>query len=453
MINNGAVANTQKPNLVFFLLDDLGVKDLGCYGSVFHESPNIDSLSKEGVLFRNAYASHAVCGPSRTAIISGRSAPRLGLSQVGGDIRKVDLPWPRVLENNGYVNCFAGKWHMGGADSVLPAGFDVNISGCNVGQVSDYYFPYKKYENKAYGQDVKGMGDGKDGDYLTDAITDKVLAFIDEYKEQPFLVYFSFYQTHKPNIAASQGKKEDVAYFEKKLANTPSLDRNITREVQHGKSVAVETMTQSDANFAAQIKSVDDNVGRVLKKLKELELDENTIVIFTSDQGSLCSNHQGISTQKPYRLGKGWNFEGGLRVPLIIKNPKAKQVGSVNDSVTVSTDLYPTILELLGLDQEPEQHLDGISLIPALQGKELDFNRTFRWAFSKNHESGHRKSAAIRKGDYKLIHWYADSHSELYNVIEDIGENKNLVKNNPEMTDDLMKALLAPDYMEAYRAN
>ncbi|WDE97118.1 sulfatase [Lentisphaera profundi] len=449
-----------QPNIVFILLDDFGVKDLGCYGSAFHESPHIDQLAKEGVRFTNSYAAHSVCGPSRTAIISGRSAPRLGLAGIGGNIQKVDLPWPKVLQNKGYKNCFAGKWHMGGDDSVLPAGFDVNISGCNVGQVSDYYYPYKRFDDKPYGQDVQGMEDGKEGDFLTDKITDKVLDFIDENHKNPFLVYFSFYQTHKSydkkdvdgKERISQGKLEDTEYFERKLANNLSIPRNKTRELHHGKSKAIEALTQSNAGFAAQIKVVDDNLGRLFKKLKDLNLEENTIVIFTSDQGSLCSNKRAISTQAPYRLGKGWHFEGGLRVPLIMKWPTKIKAGTINKTPTISMDLYPTILDMLNIPQQEEQSLDGVNIWPALQrGKTISFDRTWRWAFASNHSSGHRKSAAIRQGDYKLIYWYEDKHTELYNVVNDIGENHNIIIKHPELAASLKKELLAPDYMKTYR--
>ncbi len=445
--------NAPRPNIVFCLLDDLGVRDLGCYGSTFHETPRIDRLAQEGMRFTNAYASHPVCGPSRTGIISGRFPARMGVTHVGGRVSAAGLPWPKALQNAGYATCFVGKWHMGGAQSILNSGFDINIAGNNNGQPSDYYYPYKFHKDgRSYGQDVPGMEDGKPGDYLTDKLTDKALGFIESNNARPFLLYFSYYQTHKPRVAPAQGKKEHVSYFKTKLDAMPDPEAPTTREVVHGASRTTECLVQRNPEFAGQIKAVDDSVGRLLDKLDELGIAENTIVIFTSDQGSVCSRKDlMVSTQQPYRLGKSWLFEGGVRVPFIVRWPENAKAGVTNDSVTVNTDIYPTILELAGLPLNPKQHPDGVSLAPTLKsGATMPFERAFHWVYDINHALGHRASIGIRRGDYKLIYWLKDGHTELYNVITDIGEDHDLSKEHPETVDTLLKELKQTEYVWRY---
>ena len=434
-----------KPNIVFLLADDFGVKDLGCYGSTFFETPNLDRLAAEGVRFTNAYSSHPVCGPSRTAIMSGMSPARLGLVGIGGSIAKVEKSWPEVLKEQGYTNQFIGKWHMGGAASVTQRGFDFNIAGHGTGQPSDYYYPYKSARTRS--QNVPDMEDGKPGDYLTDKLTDKALKFLDDHHQKPFLLYFSFYQVHKPAVANVQGREDLVEYFEKKLATWEPASGPMTRKISNGPGEIDESLVQTNVGYAAQVKCMDENIGRVLDKLESLGVADNTIVMFTADQGSMCTSKRMVSSQAPYRMGKGFVHEGGIRAPFIVKWPGQATPGTTNDSVTLNTDIYPTVLDLLGLPLRPRQHVDGVSMKAALLGKQIPFSRTFRWAYPSSHGLGHEPSVSVRKGDYKLIYWFKAGIRELYNVVEDPGEMRNLVAVMPERTEELFAELIAPDYM------
>jgi len=435
----------QPPNIVFLLADDLGIKDLGCYGSTFFETPNLDRLAAQGVRFTNAYSSHPVCGPSRTAIMSGMIPARLGLVGIGGSIAKVKKSWPEVLKEQGYINQFIGKWHMGGASSVTQRGFDFNIAGHGTGQPSDYYYPYKYAKTRS--QNVPDMADGKPGDYLTDKLTDKALRFLDEHHKAPFLLYFSFYQVHKPAVANVQGRKDLVEYFEQKLKALEPPSGPATRKISNGPGEIDECLVQRNAGFAAQIKCMDENIGRVLDKLESLGVADNTIVVFTADQGSMCTSGRMVSSQAPYRMGKGFMHEGGIRAPFIVKWPGQARPGTTNDSVTLNTDIYPTVLDILGLPLRPQQHVDGISMKPALLGRRIPFTRTFRWAYPSSHGLGHKPSVSIRKADYKLIYWFKAGIRELYNVKDDVGEMTNLVSSMPEKAEELFVELIAPDYM------
>ena len=436
-----------RPNVVFFLVDDLGIKDLSCYGSDFHESPEIDSLARDGVQFMNAYASHPVCGPSRTAIVTGCFPSRFGVNAVGGSIPKGQVIWPHVLKDAGYHTWFGGKWHLGSAASVKANGFDYNITGCNRGQPADFYFPYK---GVPLSQSVTELSDGKPGDYLTDAITDKALDFLDTHGEDPFLLYLSFYNVHKPANPLGykkgtptryvQGKKEHNRYFEEKLAKLAVRERAMQDEAYAGGNVQMATL-QREPEFASQIKAVDENIGRVLDKLDELKATENTIVIFTSDQGSMATSKIAVSSALPYRFGKGFVYEGGVRVPLIIKWPGHAKPNTKNETVTISTDIYPTVLELLGMPLNPQQHQDGISLAKALNGETLPFDRTFQWAYPHNHSLGHQASVAVRHGPHKLIYWPNKDRTEVYHVEKDPSERKDLSQTQPELTQRLRKQL------------
>ncbi|VGO18026.1 sulfatase [Pontiella sulfatireligans] len=439
-----AQQDSGRPNVVFFLVDDLGMMDLACYGSDFHETPNIDRLAKEGVQFANAYASHAVCGPSRSAIMTGRFPARLGCTSVGGSVAG-NVIWPKVFKDAGYTTYFTGKWHMGSAESVQSNGFDYNVAGHSKGQPGDYYFPYKGVPSVF---DVPGLEDGKDGDFLTDVLTDKALHFLDQHGDESFLLYFSYYNVHKPagELGAkgnrrAQGKKEHVDYFKQKLATLPDPEQKFAEET-HGNQTVWMATNQRNAEFAAQIKSVDESVGRVMDKLQELGVADRTVVVFTSDQGSMgTTKGLAVSSALPYRFGKSFNYEGGLRVPLLIKWPGCAAAGSVNETVTVNTDFYPTMLEGLGLDSMPEQHLDGQSILPAIKGALMPLDRTLYWAYPNKHGLGHKPSVAARQGPYKLIYWMADGHAELYNVEKDPAECINLTSSHPEVAARLMTAL------------
>lgn len=390
----------KKPNIIFFLVDDLGISDLSCYGSSFHESPNIDELAKTGIQYTNAYSSHPVCGPARSAIVTGKFPARLDLVGVGGAIPSGETIWPKRLKKIGYTTYFTGKWHMGNSQSIYDNGFAYNVAGNNNGQPGDFYYPYKaiKGNKRLKSQDVLGMEYGKEDDYLTDALTDKALNFLDshDHKKSPFLLYFSYYNVHKPFVSHAQGRKQDLAYFSNKLKSLKTQEK---REISEYDSFKVdEKLVQNNIDFASQIKAVDESVGRIINKVKSLGIEDNTIIIFTSDQGSMNTSKIAVSSARPYRFGKGFNYEGGIRVPLIIKWPNGISKSSKNDSITISTDLYPTFMDALNLDKDIKQHVDGQSIISTFKGETLTFDRTFYWCYPQNHSLGHKGSVAIRKG-------------------------------------------------------
>jgi arylsulfatase A-like enzyme len=430
-----------KPNLIFFLLDDLGIKDLGCYGSTFHETPRIDQLASEGVRYTNAYASHPVCGPSRSAIMTGKLPAYLGLRDIGGGIPDEEIIWPKVMKEAGYTTYFSGKWHMGGADSVLENGFDYNVGGHDAGQPSDYYYPYKGPYPQ---QDVPDMEDGKEGDYLTDKLTDKAIDFIDSQGKEPFLLYFSYYQVHKPSISNAQGKREYVSYFKKKLKELPAVNSSFV-EKSYANTTVSTMMTQRNPEFAGQIKAVDESVGRILDKLKNAGIADDTIIIFTSDQGCMATSELAVSSTEPYRFGKAFLFDGGLRVPLIIKWPKNGDKGVINDTVTLNTDLYPTIMDMIGLEKNEYQHQHGISIADTLKGMHLPFDRTLYWTYPMAHSLGHQPSMAIRQNEYKLIFWPDLNYKSLYNVVKDINEEDDLILKEPDIAGELFEKLVAWD--------
>lgn len=440
-----AVADGGSPNVVFILVDDLGVRDLGCYGSSFHESPRIDQLAREGMLFRNAYASHAVCGPSRQAILTGRTPARLGVVATTGNIRSTDYTWPERFQEAGYRTCFLGKWHLGDGESVLRHGFDRNIAGGELGQPADFYYPYRSHVRRTT-FDVPDMEDGQPGDYLTDALTTKALAFIEDNRDQPFLLYLSYYAVHKPAIPGvwAQGKRELTRHFEQKLKRLPPSDGPLDREVRHGPITTIEALQQRNPEFASQILALDANVGRVLDKIDALGLTENTLVVFTSDQGSVTNSHERVSSAQPYHLGKSWLFDGGLRVPLIVRWPGRVAAGRESALITYNTDLFPTLLDLVGWDPMPKRHVDGVSIAPTLRGGNQSFDRPYYWVYTSLQKSRQAyRCVAYREGNYKLIHWFQLDHTELYDLAADPGETHDLAAERPAKRDHLLQSLMS----------
>ncbi len=439
-----ALKASDRPNVVFFLIDDMGVMDLACYGSSFHETPEINRLAREGMRFTNAYASHAVCGPSRQAIMTGRTPARLEIVATTGRLREEDFVWPKLLQDNGYKTLFAGKWHLGDSESVYRFGFDVNVAGGKMGQPADFYYPYKSHVKRTT-FDVPGMEDGKPGDYLTDAITTKALKFIDENKDDPFLLYLSYYAVHKPGIPGvwAQGKKEHTEYFEEKLAKQAPFEGPTDREVTHGPSTTTESLVQNNPEFASQVKVVDENVGRVMAKLKELGIEKNTIVVFTSDQGSVTNSQQRISSAQPYRMGKSWLFEGGIRVPLIVSWPGRIPAGAVSDLPTYNTDHFATMIDLLGMPLMPEHHVDSVSIKDELLGNPMELERPYYWVYTSHQmERQAYRCVAYRDGKYKLIYWFLNEHMELYDLEADIGETNDIGSEYPEIQNRLLGELL-----------
>ncbi|MHC4124238.1 MAG: sulfatase-like hydrolase/transferase [Planctomycetota bacterium] len=432
-----AVEKEKPLNFVFILIDDMGWTDLGCYGSGFYDTPNIDTLASEGMRFTDAYAACPVCSPTRASILSGKYPARLGLTQwIGADgrptqyIRQLPLEEVTIAEafkQAGYATGFIGKWHLGGEDyHPEKQGFDINIGGYYKGAPPSYFAPYR----------IPTMKEGPKGEYLTDRHTNDALEFIKKNKDKPFLLYLSHYAVHTPR----QAKKELIAKYKAKAKKLPKDKR---RYLDIGDKV-VTLLTQDNPEYAGMVESVDQGVGKIMSKLKKLGIDKDTVVIFMSDNGgqsTLTNYRQASTSNEPLRAGKGWLYEGGIREPMIIKWPGVTRPGSTCSVPVTSTDFYPTMLEMANLPLKPEQHADGASLTGLLKGaKSLDREAIF-WHYPHYHGSGSRPGGAIRAGDYKLIEFYEDNRVELYNLREDISEQNELSTKKPEKTAELSKKL------------
>ncbi len=437
----------KRPNFVFFLIDDLGWKDLGCYGSTFNETPNIDRLASEGMRFTNAYAACPVCSPTRASIMTGKYPARLGITDWIGAAQKPTayrdhLPLEEVtiaeaLKEAGYATGYVGKWHLAtsGTDrrQYYPdrQGFDVNVGGDNSGQPPTYFYPYVKAKRSL---ETMPSG-GKEGEYLTDRLTDEALKFIDASKDRSFLLYLAHYAVHTP----LESKMELAEKYRIKAAGLPQPKGPRTAPVYGPYSTR---MVQDHAVYAGMVQSVDESVGRVMGRLAELGLERNTIVIFMSDNGGLSTvPRDGPTCNLPLRAGKGWLYEGGIREPMLVKWPGVVKAGSVCDEPVVSTDFYPTMLEMAGLPLKPKQHVDGVSLAGLLKGTGPLARKAIYWHYPHYHGSGNRPSGAIRAGDYKLIEWYEDGKVELYNLKDDLEERHDLATTMPQKVAELRQIL------------
>jgi arylsulfatase A-like enzyme len=440
-----------KPNFVFFLIDDLGWADLGCYGSKFYETPNIDRLAKEGMRFTDGYAACPVCSPTRASIMTGKYPARLNLTNflIGrrqGKLNPPDyihqMPLEEVtiaeaLKEAGYVTCFVGKWHLGG-QPYWPEhqGFDINIGGTSSGMPRSYFYPQWSGNPPI---------EGRPGEYLTDKLTDESLKFLEANRDKPFLLYLSHYAVHIPLQAKQNMIDKYQTKAAAKLIEGPRL-------LPEGDTEARQV--QDHPIYAGMVQSVDESVGRVMKKLDELGVADNTVVIFMSDNGGLSTAEGSPTSNVPLRAGKGWLYEGGIREPMIIKWPGVAKAGSICSEPVISTDFYPTMLAMAGLPLKPEQHIDGVSLAQLLRGKKsLDRDPPPRlasgdagagaifWHYPHYSNQGGGPAGAVRAGDYKLIEFYEDGRLELYNLTEDVSEKNNLVKHMPDKAAELHRIL------------
>lgn len=432
-----------KPNFVFFLVDDLGWMDIGANGSTFYETPNIDRLAEQGVRFTQAYAASPICSPTRAAILTGKNPARIQLTQwIGGPGNpdyKRNLPldeelFPELLYDAGYENLFLGKWHLNnrqGEDTHWPdkQGFDVNIAGHFRGGLylkNKYFSPW----------DIPNLENGPPGEYMTDRLADEAVNFIKQDHDSPFLVYLSFYNVHAPFDAP----KELVKKFEKKKDALQLAETDRYKQFEFaGKQIRYRDK-QDHATYAAMVASMDQAVGKVLESIKANGLEDNTVVIFFSDNGGLSTSEGMPTSNSPLRAGKGWLYEGGIREPAIIKWPGVTQP-AVSDAVITSMDFYPTILEMAGMELRPDLHQDGKSLVPLLQNKAQKVHDSTYFHYPHRSNQKGRPSSAIRKGDHKLIVFLDDGHQELYDLSNDIGESKNLATKQPELAASLYAEL------------
>ena len=431
---------TERPNVVFILTDDLGWADLGCYGSTFYETPNLDRLAQSGMRFTNAYSACNVCSPTRASILTGKSPARLHLTDwLPGRTDRPDQPLNRpkfrdhlpleevtlaeTLKAAGYQAAFFGKWHLGESTDFFPEhqGFDVNLGGCGLGHPNSYFSPYK----------LPNLPDGPIGESLNDRLTHEALNFMTQAKGKPFLIYLSHYAVHTP----LQAKPAVIEKYQAKAAKLSKAGPKFTDD--HGQQVR---QIQADPVYGALVESLDDSVGHVMDKLAELGLEKNTIIIFTSDNGGLSTTDGSPTSNLPLRMSKGWGYEGGVRVPLIINWPGVTRPGSMTDEPVVSMDYYPTLLDAIGLPGLPQQTLDGASIVPVLYGGALP-QRPLFWHYPHYSNQGGAPYGAVRLGDFKLIEWYEDGKTELYHLKDDLGEQHDLAASQPAKASELVKLL------------
>lgn len=439
-----------KPNVVFILVDDLGWSDLGCYGSTFYDTPNLDQLAGQSIRFTNAYSASPVCSPTRAAIMTGRHPVRVGITDwIPGmqedyadcpllstpeDIHNLPLEEVTLAElfrDHGYRTFFAGKWHLGESEAYWPReqGFEINKGGNHKGSPTfpgglGYYAPYGN----------PCLSDGPPGEYLTDRLSDESIRFIDSAGDDPFFLYLSFYTVHTP----IQGCREYDDYYLGNSHALPDSGKMAVRMEHDG----ITRINQSDPKYAAMVRSMDNNVGRLLEKLEESGKSDNTIVIFTSDNGGLSTRRNGGPTSVlPLRAGKGWCYEGGIRVPLLISFPGIKHRGSSCDQPVISMDFLPTLKELAGIQEEPGPTLDGQSLVPWCMDPDYEEERSLVWHYPHYHGSTWRPGSAIRHKQWKLVEFYEDQSLELYDLSTDIAESNNLREAYPALVDSLRKEM------------
>ena len=470
-----ADATNEKPNIIFILADDLGWSDLSCYGSEYYETPNLDRLAADGMRFTDAYAAAAVCSPTRASILTGRYPARLHLTdylpgrgttrtdKLSHAVIRESLPLDEVtiaeeLKSVGYTTACIGKWHLS-ADPGNPAkqGYDVVI-GTHLRQrkARNFYFAPYGMENLEE--------EGPTGEYLTDRLTEEAVQFIEDHQERPFFLYLSHLAVHSP----FEAKQEYIEQWQAKAANQGPQDgpRYLLEPNPDQAGATAQAFVNSDSSgdyqarrmtkirqlqddpvFAAMLQSLDESVGRVVSTLEDLGLADKTVVIFTSDNGGHVSKRrdsgefQGTASL-PLRGGKGWLYEGGVRVPLIVRWPGQIKPRDTSNEAVISTDYYPTILNLAGVELPGERALDGVSLIPVLRSK-VSLNRDaifWHWPHYSNH--GRQSPAgAVREGDYKLIEYFENGTTQLFNLRDDIGEQNDLTATMPEKAKELREML------------
>ena len=440
-LNVGGCVVRTSPNVILVLVDDLGWADLGSYGSTFYETPEIDRFASMAMRFTDAYAASPVCSPTRAAIMTGQHPARLHITDwiPGQDPQDRTLRGPQdrhqlgleyvtlaeALKEKGYSTFFAGKWHLGD-EGYFPEdqGFDVNLGGHHRGSPpGGYYSPYNNPK----------LDDGPEGEYLPDRLTDDSIRFIEEHGNEPFFLNLSYYTVHTP----IQASERHIDAYEQKLAAT-SFMGPASEEERLGRT----QLHQSNPAYASMVEALDENFGRLWRSIEAQGLAEQTVVIFTSDNGGLATlarQRTAPTANVPLRAGKGWCYEGGIRVPLIIHAPGVTRPGSVSNVPVMSTDLFPTVMSLVSGDQQDA--IDGKNLYAVLSsGANVDREALY-WHFPHYHGSAWTPGAAIRVGEWKLIEFYEEDRAELYNLNEDLQERNDLSDQYPEKKEELRELL------------
>lgn len=425
-----------KPNVVVILVDDLGWKDLSSYGSTLYQTPHVDQLVAAGVKFTDAYAACTVCSPTRASLLTGMYPARINCTDwIKGHqrpyakwqvpdwtqrLRAEDVTLAETLQNAGYRTAHIGKWHLGEEETDWPTyhGFDVNIGGWKMGmpkrvkKVGGYFSPYHNPR----------LPDGPEGEYLTERLAQEAVEFIDQQQNNPFFLNLWLYSVHMP----LQAKEDKIVKYD---------------------SLVNRQEPQSNARYAAMVEHMDDAVGAVINKLKAIDRYENTIIIFASDNGGLTGTHGILTTQpmvtsnQPLRSGKGDKYEGGVRVPFIISWPYKIRGKRVTDALSITADIFPTVMHLIGETDGLPATIDGEDLTPYLLSNKKPEREALFWHYPHYHTEGATPYSAIRKGDWKLIQNYETDQRELYHLTNDIGESMNLVSEHPEKALELTQLL------------
>lgn len=473
----------EPPNVVFLLVDDLGAMDIGAFNpDTFYETPNIDRLAAAGVRFTRGYAANPVCSPTRFSIMTGRYPTRVGATNYFAGRREERFaPAPlndrmpldeytlaEALRDGGYNTAFLGKWHLGPTEEFWPLaqGFDVNVGGHRGGMPRSYFSPYSN----------PTLEDGPEGEHLTARLTDEALKLIDGYaaaeEGKPFLLYLSYYTVHTP-LVAPPALVEKYAAKAGRLPGTPSRPADAAAGAAASADGAPRTQAhpydfgdeeqiwprdelrrvreaQNHAVYAAMVETLDTSVGRILDRLDALDLAENTIVVFFSDNGGLSTAEGSPTSNLPLRGGKGWLYEGGIREPTIVRWPAVAAAGGVTAAPVISTDFYPTLLEAAGVEVRSEIEIDGSSFLDLLRGGEVGRNaaaaaseRDLFWHYPHYANQGGFPGGAIARGQYKLIERYEDGQVHLYDLEADIGERNDLAAEEPERVAEMRARLHA----------
>lgn len=443
-----ASLQARKTNIVFFLVDDLGYMDIGANNpDTFYRTPSIDGLAKTGMRFSRGYAANPVCSPTRYSILTGKYPTRVGATnffsgkragkflpaELHSNMPLEEVTLAEALREHGYRTFFAGKWHLGPDARYWPEaqGFEVNRGGHERGG------PYggKKYFSP-YGN--PRLEDGPDGEHLPIRLARDTAKFMREHREEPFLAYLSFYSVHTPLM----GPPELVQEYRERAAKIEGPEFAEEEQVFGPRKRRVR-IVQKHPVYAAMVESMDRAVGIVLEELEKLGLADDTAVFFTSDNGGLSTSEGSPTSNLPLRGGKGWTYEGGIREPFIIRWPGHTTPGSVSDVPVISTDFYPTILQIAGVPARPEQHRDGVSLVPVLSGQGSLPDRALFWHYPHYSNQGGIPGGAIQRDGYKLVERYEDGRVHLYHLDEDPGERDDLAAKMPDRVKRLRQELHA----------
>ncbi len=436
----------QKPNIVVIMVDDMGWTGLSSYGSDLHQTPNIDQLAADGMKFNQAYASAPVCTPTRAAFMTGKSPAQLNMTiwheasrephknrplippVVEGNLPHKEVTIAEVLQGAGYNTGHVGKWHLGEASHYPEThGFDFSFGGSFWGAPPTFFFPYRGTwgsGERAHPRYIPGIDatENLEGEHLTDRLTDVAIEFIKKSKDAPFFLYMSYYTVHTP------------------IEGKPVLADKYERAIQAG-------LNHDNAHYAAMHETLDHNVGRIRQALKDIKVDDDTIIILTSDNGGFINNYNGqrVTSNTPLRSGKGSLYEGGIRVPLIIHWPGVIKEGSTTEQPVITADLYPTILEIAGQSGDPDhnRNVEGISITPILKNPNSPLKRTTLYWHYPHYYQTTSPVSSIRQRQWKLMEFHEDGHLELYDLESDPGETNNQAESRPPLVTNLQAKLQA----------